>query len=48
MTVSDAESGFHVLAVDDSVITRRLIDMLLKTSGDSIYKLWGYLLGKIT
>ena len=32
MTVVDAESRFHVLAVDDSVIDRKLIEMLLKTS----------------
>lgn len=30
MTVIDAELGFHVLAVDASVIARKLIDMLLK------------------
>uniref|UniRef100_A0ACD5WJG8 Uncharacterized protein n=1 Tax=Avena sativa TaxID=4498 RepID=A0ACD5WJG8_AVESA len=32
MTVVGAESRFHVLAVDDSVIDRKLIEMLLKTS----------------
>ncbi|CAM0885091.1 unnamed protein product [Alopecurus aequalis] len=32
MTVVDAEARFHVLAVDDSVIDRKLIEMLLKTS----------------
>jgi len=32
MTVVDAESRFHVLAVDDSFIDRKLIEMLLKTS----------------
>jgi hypothetical protein len=32
MTVVDAESRFHVLAVDDSIIDRKLIEMLLKTS----------------
>lgn len=32
MTVLDAESRFHVLAVDDSIIDRKLIEMLLKTS----------------
>ncbi|KAL5227151.1 hypothetical protein ABZP36_015416 [Zizania latifolia] len=32
MTVVDAESRFHVLAVDDSLIDRKLIEMLLKTS----------------
>ncbi|TVU36821.1 hypothetical protein EJB05_18770 [Eragrostis curvula] len=32
MTVVDAESRFHVLAVDDSVIDRKLIEMLLKNS----------------
>lgn len=30
--VAAAESRFHVLAVDDSVIDRKLIEMLLKTS----------------
>uniref|UniRef100_A0A453GPB7 Response regulatory domain-containing protein n=1 Tax=Aegilops tauschii subsp. strangulata TaxID=200361 RepID=A0A453GPB7_AEGTS len=32
MTVVDAEARFHVLAVDDSVIDRKLIEMLLRTS----------------
>ena len=32
MTVVDAESRFHVLAVDDSLIDRKLIEMLLKNS----------------
>ncbi|AQK98127.1 Two-component response regulator ARR9 [Zea mays] len=32
MTVLDAESRFHVLAVDDSIIDRKLIEMLLKSS----------------
>jgi hypothetical protein len=32
MTVVDAESRFHVLAVDDSIIDRKLIEMLLKNS----------------
>ncbi|KAL6853442.1 hypothetical protein ACP4OV_019471 [Aristida adscensionis] len=32
MTVVDADSRFHVLAVDDSLIDRKLIEMLLKTS----------------
>nr|BAB20580.1 response regulator 5 [Zea mays] len=32
MTVPDAESRFHVLAVDDSLVDRKLIEMLLKTS----------------
>ncbi|KAK3163025.1 hypothetical protein QOZ80_1BG0096680 [Eleusine coracana subsp. coracana] len=32
MTVVDTESRFHVLAVDDSVIDRKLIEMLLKNS----------------
>ncbi|KAM3335915.1 hypothetical protein ACQJBY_030077 [Aegilops geniculata] len=32
MTVVDAETRFHVLAVDDSVIDRKLIEMLLRTS----------------
>ncbi|KAL6616711.1 hypothetical protein ACP70R_038981 [Stipagrostis hirtigluma subsp. patula] len=32
MTVVDAESRFHVLAVDDSLVDRKLIEMLLKTS----------------
>lgn len=32
MTVLDAESRFHVLAVDDSIIDRKLIEMLLKNS----------------
>jgi CheY-like chemotaxis protein len=33
MTVVDAESRFHVLAVDDSIIDRKLIEMLLKNRG---------------
>ncbi|CAL4945520.1 unnamed protein product [Urochloa decumbens] len=32
MTVVDAESRFHVLAVDDSLIDRKLIEMLLRNS----------------
>ncbi|XP_066313370.1 two-component response regulator ORR4-like [Miscanthus floridulus] len=32
MTVVDAESRFHVLAVDDSIVDRKLIEMLLKNS----------------
>ncbi|KAG2594235.1 two-component response regulator ORR4-like [Panicum virgatum] len=32
MTVADAELRFHVLAVDDSLIDRKLIEMLLKNS----------------
>ncbi|KAF8642099.1 hypothetical protein HU200_067356 [Digitaria exilis] len=32
MTVVDAESRFHVLAVDDSIIDRKLIERLLKNS----------------
>ncbi|CAO2181719.1 unnamed protein product [Urochloa humidicola] len=32
MTVVDAESRFHVLAVDDSIIDRKLIEMLLRNS----------------
>ncbi|KAL5223072.1 hypothetical protein ABZP36_027785 [Zizania latifolia] len=32
MTVVDSESRFHVLAVDDSLIDRKLIEMLLKNS----------------
>ncbi|XP_062231362.1 two-component response regulator ORR4-like [Phragmites australis] len=32
MTVVDTESRFHVLAVDDSLIDRKLIEMLLKNS----------------
>lgn len=32
MAVVDAESRFHVLAVDDSLIDRKLIEMLLKNS----------------
>uniref|UniRef100_A0A0D9VAB2 Two-component response regulator ORR4 n=1 Tax=Leersia perrieri TaxID=77586 RepID=A0A0D9VAB2_9ORYZ len=32
MTVVDAESRFHVLAVDDSLIDRKLIEKLLKNS----------------
>lgn len=32
MTVVDAESRFHVLAVDDSIVDRKLIEMLLKSS----------------
>jgi hypothetical protein len=32
MTVLDAEARFHVLAVDDSIIDRKLIEMLLRNS----------------
>ncbi|KAF7049177.1 hypothetical protein CFC21_057765 [Triticum aestivum] len=32
MTVVDTETRFHVLAVDDGVIDRKLIEMLLRTS----------------
>lgn len=32
MGMAAAESQFHVLAVDDSIIDRKLIERLLKTS----------------